>query len=216
MRNPPVAAIYTRVSTELQNTDVQVSDLTGYADRRGWRYEIFRDIQSGANCSRQNFDLMMGQIRRGRFDILLAHRVDRIGRSLVHLAQLFGELRDLQVGLVIPSQGIDTSSPETNPGALLQLNILSAVASWERDLISIRTKDALRIRKARGVKLGRPPIDNNEKNKVKDLLNQGVSPVKVSQETHISLPTVYRIRKEFFRTLLLINHEVTKEIRLMI
>jgi len=194
LRNPLVAAIYTRVSTELQNTDVQVSDLTGYADRRGWKYEIFRDIQSGANCSRQNFDLMMGQIRRGRFDILLAHRVDRIGRSLVHLAQLFGELRDLQVGLVIPSQGIDTSSPETNPGALLQLNILSAVASWERDLISIRTKDALRIRRVRGVKLGRPPLENGKRSRVKELLSQGVRPIEVARETKVSLPTIYRIR----------------------
>jgi len=195
LRNPPVAAIYTRVSTELQNTDVQVSDLTGYADRRGWKYEIFRDIQSGANCSRQNFDLMMGQIRRGRFDILLAHRVDRIGRSLVHLAQLFGELRDLQVGLVIPSQGIDTSSPETNPGALLQLNILSAVASWERDLISIRTKDALRIRKARWVRLGRPGLKPERRNEVMNLLDQGMAATQLAKIAGLSVATVYRIRK---------------------
>lgn len=119
----------------------------------------------------------------------------RIGRSLVYLAQLFGELRDLQVGLVIPSQGIDTSSPETNPGALLQLNILSAVASWERDLISIRTKDALRIRKARGVRLGRPGLKPERRNKVMKLLDQGMAATQIAKIEGLSVATVYRIRK---------------------
>jgi DNA invertase Pin-like site-specific DNA recombinase len=113
---------------------------------------------------------------------------------LIHLAQLFGELRDLRVGLVIPSQGIDTSSPETNPGALLQLNILSAVASWERDLISIRTKDALRIRKSRGIKLGRPEMDITKRNKAEYLLKQGMSASEIAKTTGVSIASVYRIR----------------------
>lgn len=138
----------------------------------------------------------MRQIRTGRFDLLLSHRVDRIGRSLIHLAQLFGELRDLRVGLVIPGQGIDTSSPESNPGALLQLNILSAVASWERDLISIRTKDALRIRKARGVRLGRPRLKTEQQNRAKVLLSQGIGANEVAKTTGISVASVYRIRKQ--------------------
>ena len=194
LRNPPVAAIYTRVSKSDQSTEVQQVDLIEYANRRGWHYEVFADIQSGASCSRPSFDQMMRQIRTGRFDLLLAHRVDRVGRSLIHLAQLFGELRDLRVGLVIPSQGIDTSSPETNPGALLQLNILSAVASWERDLISIRTKDALRIRRSRGVKLGRPVLDTATKNRARELLNQGMSANLVAKTTGVSVASVYRLR----------------------
>lgn len=195
LRNPPLAAIYTRVSKSDQSTEVQQVDLIEYANRRGWQYEVFADNQSGVSCSRPNFDVMMGQIRKGRFDLLLAHRVDRIGRSLVHLAQIFGELRDLRVGLVIPSQGIDTSSPETNPGALLQLNILSAVASWERELISIRTKDALRIRKSRGVKLGRPGINHDQRNKVKQLLAQGMAAGKVAKTVGVSVASVYRLNK---------------------
>ena len=194
LRNPPVAAIYTRVSKSDQSTEVQQVDLIEYANRRGWHYEVFADIQSGASCSRPSFDQMMRQMRKGRFDLLLSHRVDRIGRSLIHLAQLFGELRDLRVGLVIPSQGIDTSSPETNPGALLQLNILSAVASWERDLISIRTKDALRIRKSRGIKLGRPEMDITKRNKAEYLLKQGMSASEIAKTTGVSIASVYRIR----------------------
>jgi DNA invertase Pin-like site-specific DNA recombinase len=103
-------------------------------------------------------------------------------------------MRDLQVGLVIPSQGIDTSSPNTNPGALLQLNILSAVASWERDLISIRTKDALRIRKARGVKLGRPGLEPERRNNVMNLLDQGMTPTQIAKTARLSVASVYRIR----------------------
>ncbi len=113
---------------------------------------------------------------------------------MIHLAQLFGELRDLRVGLVIPSQGIDTSSTESNPGALLQLNILSAVASWERDLISIRTKDALRIRKLRGIKLGRPEIHTTKRDKVKELIRRGMNAGTVAKETGVSVATVYRLK----------------------
>ena len=196
MRISLVAAIYTRVSKSDQSTEVQQIDLIEYANRRGWGYEVFADVQSGVISSRDNFDQMMGRIRRGNFDVLLAHRVDRIGRSLVHLAQLFGELRDLGVGLVIPSQGIDTSSPETNPGALLQLNILSAVASWERDLISIRTRDALRIRKARGIKLGRPKIDIAKRKEIKYLLTQHISVGEIAKATSVSIASIYRLRHD--------------------
>ena len=69
----------------------------------------------------------------GKVDIVLAFKLDRLARSLSHLAQLIAELQVNRVALVCPSQGIDTSN--SNPAAHLQLNILAAVAQFERELI---------------------------------------------------------------------------------
>ena len=86
------------------------------------------------------------------------------------------------------------SSPDTNPGPLLQLHVLSAVAGWGRDLISIRAKDALPVRKSRGVKLGRPGVKGDLRNRAKDLFNHGIEANEVARITGVSLASVYRLR----------------------
>jgi len=58
------------------------------------------------------------------------------------------------VGLIVSSEGIDTTN--SNPGARLQLNVLMAVAEFERSLISERTRAGLKAAKAKGKTLGRP------------------------------------------------------------
>ena len=100
---------------------------------------------------------MMTEVRRGRLDVVLCYKLDRLGRSLVSVAQLIGEMLANKVALVIPGQGIDTSSD--NSAARLQMNILIAVAEFERDIIRERTKAGLAAARARGIRLGRPPVE---------------------------------------------------------
>jgi DNA invertase Pin-like site-specific DNA recombinase len=95
---------------------------------------------------------MMADIRRGRLDVVLCYKMDRLGRSLVSVAQLIGEMLTNKVAFVIPGQGIDTSSD--NSAAKLQMNILMAVAEFERDIIRERTIAGLAAARARGAKLG--------------------------------------------------------------
>lgn len=103
---------------------------------------------------------MMDEIRRGRLDVVLCYKLDRLGRSLVSVAQLIGEMIQNKVALVIPGQGIDTSSD--NSAARLQMNILIAVAEFERDIIRERTLAGLAAARSRGVKLGRPRLAISE------------------------------------------------------
>ena len=100
---------------------------------------------------------MMNEIRRGKLDVVLCYKLDRLGRSLVSVAQLIGEMLANKVALVIPGQGIDTSND--NSAAKLQMNILMAVAEFERDIIRERTLAGLAAARARGIKLGRPTIE---------------------------------------------------------
>ena len=53
---------------------------------------------------------MMREVRKGRIAAIVAYKLDRLGRSLAHLAQLIGEMTAHRVALVMPAQGIDTST----------------------------------------------------------------------------------------------------------
>jgi DNA invertase Pin-like site-specific DNA recombinase len=152
------AAIYLRVSTDRQTTDAQRQELREICKRRVWNNVIeYEDVISGTKFTRVGLDRMMGDIRRGKLDVVLCYKLDRLGRSLVSVAQLIGEMLSNKVALVIPGQGIDTSND--NSAAKLQMNILMAVAEFERDIIRERTLAGLAAARARGVKLGRPTIE---------------------------------------------------------
>ena len=143
------AAIYLRVSTDKQSVAAQRQELRELCKRRGWsNITEYTDVISGAKFTRTGLDEMMMEIRRGRLDVVLCYKLDRLGRSLVSVAQLIGEMIANRVSLVIPSQGIDTSSD--NSAARLQMNILIAVAEFERDIIRERTKAGLTAARARG------------------------------------------------------------------
>jgi DNA invertase Pin-like site-specific DNA recombinase len=136
-------AIYLRVSTDRQTTDSQAVELREYCLRRGWTNVIdYTDTASAAKFTRAGLDALMRDIRRGRIDAVVAYKLDRLGRSLPHLAQLIGEMTAHRVALIIPAQGIDTSA--SNPASQLQLNILMAVAEFERDIIRERVNSGLR------------------------------------------------------------------------
>jgi DNA invertase Pin-like site-specific DNA recombinase len=156
------AAIYLRVSTDKQTTSAQREELREICKRRGWDGVIeYEDVISGAKFTRMGLDKMMAEVRRGRLDVVLCYKLDRLGRSLVSVAQLIGEMLANKVALVIPGQGIDTSSD--NSAAKLQMNILMAVAEFERDIIRERTLAGLAAARARGTKLGRPALQLSTK-----------------------------------------------------
>ena len=105
------AAIYLRVSTDKQSVAAQRQELRDICRRRSWsNVTEYTDVISGAKFTRTGLDQMMGEIRCGRLDVVLCYKLDRLGRSLVSVAQLIGEMIANKVSLVIPGQGIDTSS----------------------------------------------------------------------------------------------------------
>ena len=148
--------IYARVSTDRQNHDSQLAELRELlrsARLAGSRSD--HDTVSGMKSSREGLDRLMRAVRRGKVDVVVCFKLDRLGRSLSHLASIIDEFTTHNVALVVPGQGIDTSS--ANPAAKLQLNILCAVAEFERSIIVERVNAGLAAAKAKGVRLGRPP-----------------------------------------------------------
>lgn len=97
---------------------------------------------------------MMKEIRAGKIRRLLVYKLDRLGRSVLHLSAIIQELDKLDVPLICTSQGIETTKGD--PTGRLQLNVLLAVAEFERELIQERTRDGIAAARRRGTKLGRP------------------------------------------------------------
>jgi DNA invertase Pin-like site-specific DNA recombinase len=155
----PAPAIYLRTSTTHQTAGSQEESLRQACASRGIDYDactIYRDdATSGTRASRTGIDALMRDCEAGKVSMVVAFKLDRLGRSLAHLAQLLIRLSDMEVPLWIPSQGIDTSS--ANPAAKLQMHVLAAVAEFEREVIRERVKAGLDNARARGVRLGRRP-----------------------------------------------------------
>jgi DNA invertase Pin-like site-specific DNA recombinase len=146
--------LYLRVSTTDQTLEPQRIELTRYVEQRGWTInEECTDVISGSKSSRTGLDRLMELVREKKTEGILVVKMDRLARSLPHFAQLVAEFDKFGVALICPGQGIDTS--KSNPAGRLQMNVLAAVAEFERSLIIERTKAGLAAAKARGVKLGK-------------------------------------------------------------
>jgi DNA invertase Pin-like site-specific DNA recombinase len=184
--------IYTRVSTDKQSIDSQLQELRNYCERREWTdVQEITDVISGARSSRQGLDKLMGLVRRVKVDVVIAYKLDRLGRSLAHLAQLIGEFATNRTALVIPGQGIDTTA--ANPAAQLQLNILCAVAEFERELIRERVNAGLAVARAKGVKLGRPAKANPNTPAIAQLRGEGLSGRQIAKRLGLPAGTVFSV-----------------------
>lgn len=193
--------MYVRVSTAGQSRESQIERLRAEKDRHGWTHvQLYGDTASGGTIKRGGLDDLMEAVRAGKVDAVVVTRLDRLGRSLVHLAQIIGELRSRGVALVAVDQGIDTR--QDNPTAALQWQILGAVAEFERSLIRERTRAGLDAAKARGVRLGRPPgkgLPDRRKAAARRIFREdpGLSIPKLARAAGISVGTAHKWRKEF-------------------
>ena len=85
-------------------------------------------------------------------DVLVITRLDRLGRSMLHLITLGADLRERGIGLKVLEQGIDTATAEGRA----MFGMLSVLAEFQRELIVANTRDGLAAARARGRKGGRP------------------------------------------------------------
>jgi putative DNA-invertase from lambdoid prophage Rac len=184
--------IYTRVSTDKQTADSQLASLREYCARRGWQdVQVITDTISGSKISRKGLDQLMKAVRAGTVDIVLCYNLDRLGRSLSHLVQLLGEFAAHEVALIVPGQGINTSS--SNPASALLLNVLGAIAQFEHSIIVERVNAGLAAARRRGVKLGRRPTLGIHQSEVARLRNLGYSGRAIAKELGIPSSSVFKL-----------------------
>ena len=183
-------AIYARVSTLAgQSVEMQIRDLRELAKHRD--FEVVKDYSdegvSGSRESRPALDALLLDARRGKFDAVLVWKLDRLGRSLVHLVRLLTDLRVLGVELISFSEGLDFT---TTTGKLL-FQVISAFAEFERDCIRERVRAGLRNARAKGQRLGRPKV-LVDVSKIAVLRGEGRSWREITAETGTSKGTAQR------------------------
>lgn len=124
------------------------------ATRRDWELaRIYSDAASGKSLTgRPGLQEALGALDRGKADALITAKLDRLSRSIVDFGMLMERARKQGWALVALDLGVDT----TTPSGELVANVMVSVAQWERRAIGRRTKDALAVKKAGGVRLGRP------------------------------------------------------------
>jgi DNA invertase Pin-like site-specific DNA recombinase len=174
---------YARVSTTDQDPALQLDALNAAGC-----IKVFTDKTSGALDRRPQLDRLLDQLRPG--DTVVVWRLDRLGRSVRHLIALSEDLRDRQVGLRSLQESLDT----TTANGRLFFTIMSALAAFERDLISERTKAGLAAARARGRKGGRPPVMTPQKVEVaREMYASRQHTVEeIARTVGVSRKTVYR------------------------
>lgn len=184
-------AIYARVSTANggQNPSLQTRELKEYCEHRDWQLagEYVDTGISGAKERRPELDRLMADAHRRRFDAVVVWKFDRFARSVSHLLRALETFRALGIEFVSFSEQLDTSTP----AGKLVFTVLGAVAELERSLIAERVRAGLRNARAKGKRLGRPPIGVDAA-RIASLRSTGRSWREITEQTGISKGTAQR------------------------
>jgi len=149
------AALYCRVSTDKQAVDLQLEELHRLAARRGWLIAgVYEDVISGASTRRPSLDRLLADAHAGRFRLVAVWKLDRLGRSLIHMIQVVDDLLGKGVHVV---SATEPHMDSTTPQGRLMRNIFASVAEYERELIRERVRAGQARARAQGVKFGRKP-----------------------------------------------------------
>jgi DNA invertase Pin-like site-specific DNA recombinase len=151
---------YVRVSTSEQadsglGLEAQRAAITDEAERRGWQLLAIHE-EAGASAKttarRPALARVLDAVEKGEADALVVAKLDRLSRSMADFTRLMERSWKKGWALVALDLGVDT----TTPAGEMIANSVANFSQFERRLIGQRTKDALAVKKAQGVPLGRP------------------------------------------------------------
>jgi DNA invertase Pin-like site-specific DNA recombinase len=152
---------YVRVSTDEQMSsgaglEAQRRAIIAECRRRGWHLvEVIEDAGfSAKDLRRPGVQEALRVLQAGDARALVVAKLDRLSRSMIDFTALMAKAQKQSWALVAVDCAVDTSTPTGEAMA----NMLATFAQFERRLISQRTREALAVKKASGVRLGRPPV----------------------------------------------------------
>jgi len=151
---------YVRVSTDEQadsgaGLEAQRAAIRAECVRRGWTLQhIYEDAGASGKSldGRPGLGAALGAVEESKANTLIVAKLDRLSRSVKDWSTLVERSRKRGWELVALDVGVDTTTPQGE----MHANVMVSFAQFERRLIGQRTKDALAVKRAEGVRLGRP------------------------------------------------------------
>jgi len=194
---------YIRASTDKQEVNNQRLEILEYARKRDLKIDDFIQVtmSSKRTTKQRRIDEMMERLEGS--DTLIATELSRLGRSTAEVIDLVNHLLKRKVRVIFTKQNLDITGHDM--ASKIIVTMFSLFAELERDLISLRTKEALAAKKSKGIKLGKPKgtvqksMYDKDLEKIKGWLELGLSGRKISENlgygSYISLNTFLKKRK---------------------
>ncbi len=154
------AVIYARVSTQGQDYERQLAELTHYADRMGYKVvKTFSEKISGAKkiAEREALSELLNYIENNQVDKVMIYECSRLSRRATDFLSIIETFNEKKISLYIHQNGLETLQPDgsVNPIATLVLGILAQFNSMERNLIRSRMESGYNNFRNNGGKVGR-------------------------------------------------------------
>lgn len=175
---------YARVSTGLQNLDLQEDSLKSEGCQK-----IFTDKISGAKSKRPGLENAIDFAREG--DTIVVWRLDRLGRNMQDLITIVNQLNDRGISFYSIQENI-TMDKSSSTGQLM-FHLFAAFAEFERNLILERSAAGREAARARGRFGGRPEkLTKQDVELMKKLIDSGTPIKTIAEKWHVSRTTIYR------------------------
>ena len=199
--------IFARVSTNIQEYDRQVNELTTLANSKGWSVEaVFAEKISGAKANAERSELlnMVAYVEANAIDKVLVTELSRLGRDTLKVLEVIEMLNSKGISLYIQNYNIETLTAEgkVNPMSQFLITILAEVARMERKTIRERVASGYANYRNNGGKVGRKQgyrkseeAMREEYSEVFKLLKKGISLRNISKITNVSVNTIRKCKE---------------------
>ena len=201
--------LFARVSTNIQDYERQINELTALAERNGWDIAAsFAEKVSGARRNTERAELlrMVEYVEANHVDKVLVTELSRLGRDTLQVLEVIEMLNRKGISLYIQNYHIENLTQEGKVNAMSQflITILAEVARMERKTIRERVESGYNNFRANGGKVGRKAgymkSDETMKKEYAEelrLLKKGYSLRNVSKLTHTSVNTLRKLYDKF-------------------
>lgn len=195
-------AIFARVSTNIQDYERQVNELTTLAKGKGWSVEaVFCEKISGAkaNMERKELIRLIDYVQANRISKVAVTELSRLGRDTLQVLEVIERFNSLGISLYIQNYNIETLNEDgtVNPMSQFLITILAEMARMERKTIRERVESGYNNYRANGGKVGRKQgykktaeVMRKQYAEEIRLLRKGISLRNISKLTGTSVNTI--------------------------
>ena len=183
--------VYARVSTIEQTSENQIMEIkaAGFSIEQ---HRIITETVSGSRSmtERKGFCRLLDKMEKG--DVLVVTKLDRLGRDAIDVSTTVARLEEIGIKVhCLALGGVDL----TSSAGKMTMNVINAVAQFERDLLVERTQSGLSRARAQGKPLGRPTaLSLEQQQMVHKKIQNGETISAIAREMNTSRQTIMRVR----------------------